>query len=212
LPKVIIPTHRHTQALMEQGYRVVVGIDEVGRGALAGPVAAAAVILPAGIRLHGIRDSKMLASAEREKLAVRIKRAALAIGLGWSSHREVDRFGLTWAVQQSGLRALNGLGCQYDAVLLDGNHNYLHGYCFARTLIQADALCLNVACASIIAKVARDRYMVAMHRLYPQFGFDRHKGYATRQHLDAIKEKQSPIHRQRFSPLSHQLSMMELLS
>jgi ribonuclease HII len=195
------PTHQHVDDLRRRGYPVVAGVDEVGRGALAGPVVAAAVILPAGVDLDGVRDSKQLSLLQRHKAADLIRRSAVAIGIGWSGHDEIDQQGLSWAVCASGQRALAGLGTDYDAVLLDGQHNYLRDYCYTETLIKADALSVSVAAASIIAKVARDNYMQLMHQLYPQYGFDNNVGYGTMQHLEALLSTWSPIHRQSFAPL-----------
>lgn len=182
--------------------QVAAGIDEVGRGSLAGPVAAAAVILPPGIKIAGVRDSKLLTLEQRENLAVKIKQVAVAVGVGWASAEEVDANGLTWAVTQSGQRALANLGCDYHAVLLDGQHNYLKDHCVSRAVIKADNLCLSVACASIVAKVARDRYMRRLHDLYPQFGWDTNVGYGTKLHMDALSQAISPYHRRLFSPVA----------
>lgn len=182
------------------GY-VVAGVDEVGRGCLAGPVVAAAVILPAGVKIPGARDSKLLTPAQRKNLSKEIKQAALAIGIGWVRAEEVDEHGLTWAVTQSGRRALENLGVEYSAVLLDGNHNYLKDHCTSRAVIKADNLCLSVACASIVAKVARDRYMQTLHSLHPQYGWDTNAGYATKKHLAAIALGLTPYHRRLFAPV-----------
>jgi ribonuclease HII len=196
---------------------VVAGVDEVGRGSWAGPVTAAAVVLPRGIRLPGVQDSKKLSLPDRQRLARLIKRRAVAVGLGWSSHLEVDRFGLTWAVRQSGLRALAGLRLQYQAVLLDGNHNYLKDHCRAEAVIRADDRCLSVAAASIVAKTARDSFMRYQHRLFPQFGFDTNVGYGTRAHRLAVAQGLSPLHRRLFKPVmlaqtaAEQMQFMELI-
>lgn len=195
------PTHQETTRLISAGFNVVAGVDEVGRGSWAGPVVAAAVILTPSCRLPGVRDSKLVKPSDRIELADLIKRRAMAVGLGWSSHGEVDRYGLTWAVRQSGLRALNNLDRPFDVVILDGNHNYLKRSHRAVAIIRADQTCLNVAAASIVAKVARDRYMQLMHRLYPQYGFSYHKGYGTPKHRRVIQLGLSPIHRRRFKPI-----------
>ncbi|MBW3538614.1 ribonuclease HII [Candidatus Parcubacteria bacterium] len=196
------PTHKHTRDLISRGYATVAGVDEVGRGSLAGPVVAAAVVLPPGVKLPGVRDSKLLPRRRRETLAVTIKRAAAAVGIGWASSAEIDRYGLTWAVRQSGRRALADLGLKYDAVILDGKHNYLKDHCHAQAIVAADRLCLSVAAASIVAKVARDNYMRRQHRLFPQFGFSENVGYGTPAHLGAIKAGLSPLHRRLFAPVA----------
>lgn len=183
------------------GCEVVAGVDEVGRGCWAGPVTAAAVVLPRGIRIPGVQDSKKLTAADRQTLAGRIKQRALAVGLGWSSPAEVDRFGLTWAVKQSGLRALAGLRLEYHAVMLDGNHNYLKDHCRAKAVVKADDRCLSVAAASIIAKTARDTFMRYQHQLFPQYGFDTNVGYGTKFHRAAVRDGLSPLHRRLFKPV-----------
>lgn len=200
--KTKAPNHKHALGMIDRGYSVIVGVDEVGRGCLAGPVTAAAVILAPETRVRGARDSKLLSPLQRHHLALTIKRRALAIGLGWASSAEIDEFGLTKAVQLSGLRALKSLGTGYDAVILDGNHNYLRDHCYAEAIIKADQTSLSVACASIVAKVARDRYMSLMHRLYPKYGFNRHKGYGTPEHQQALKYGLTPLHRRLFAPVA----------
>ena len=201
------PPHYHYETqLINLGYPTVVGIDEVGRGSLAGPVVAAAVWLPTGFKLRGVRDSKLLSSLKREQLALKIKQLSLAVGVGWASASELEEHGLTWAVRQSGLRALVDLGCDYQAVILDGNHNYLRDHCEARAYVKADQVCLSVACASIVAKVARDAYMLQQHQLYPQYGFNTNKGYASAEHLQQLRQSVSPIHRRSYAPVRLALS------
>lgn len=210
--KQVVPSHKHTNALIKQGYEVVVGIDEVGRGCLAGPVVAAAVILHPKTKLPGVRDSKVLTRTQREEISVLIKQKALSVGIGWVHSWEVDQKGLTWAVRQSGIRALMHMNTEYHAVILDGKHNYLKEHCFAQVIVGADAKCLNVASASIVAKVARDNYMRRMHLIYPEFGFDFHVGYGTRAHLEAIQQGLSPLHRRLFAPVQSALQTQLHLS
>jgi ribonuclease HII len=188
--------------MMAAGHELVAGVDEVGRGCLAGPVTVAAVVLPPGFRLPGLTDSKLLAGKQRHQLAVEIKRAATCIGIGWSSPIEIDNQGLTWAVRQAAIRALEGLAGDCRAVLLDGRHNYLDGYCHVRTLVKADSRVLSVAAASVVAKVARDNYMRRQHRLYPGYGFNLNVGYGTPKHLQALKNGLTPLHRRRFRPVA----------
>lgn len=190
------------EAIIADGYELVAGVDEVGRGSLAGPVTAAAVILPRRIRLAGARDSKMLTAAKRQALAKQIKRRALAIGVGWASPAEIDQYGLTWAVTASARRALERLE-KFHAVLLDGKHNYLKDHCHSRVKVRADDRCLSVACASIIAKVARDRYMNLQHQLHPQYGWNSNVGYGTKAHIKAMQQGLSPLHRRRFVPVAN---------
>jgi ribonuclease HII len=199
--KIAMPTHRHAQALMAAGYEVVAGIDEVGRGAWAGPVVAGAVILPPRVRLAGVTDSKLLTARRRVELADIIRRRAIAIGLGWVEAAELDIHGLTWAVYQSGLRALADLDHPYDAVLLDGSHNYLRGHCHSEAIIRGDQLSLSIAAASIIAKVARDQFMTQQHELYPEYHFATNKGYGTAVHIAALKLGLTPLHRRSYKPV-----------
>jgi ribonuclease HII len=197
------PTHRHLRALIKAGYPAVAGIDEVGRGCWAGPVVAAAVILPPRLRLPGVTDSKLVPAGRRVELARLIKRHALAVGVGWVGSADLDAHGLTWAVQQSGLRALAGMTVPYDAVLLDGNHNYLRDHCYTQTVIKGDQLSLSIAAASIVAKVARDHYMTRLSYRYPNYGFEQHKGYGTPAHRRALMELGlTPHHRQSWTPLA----------
>lgn len=197
--KLTRPNRRHEAELWRSGFGLVVGVDEVGRGSLAGPVTAAGVILPKNCRLPGVRDSKLLTKLQRHRLAERIKRTALAIGVGWANSLEVDEMGLTWAVTQSGLRALSQLQ-RFDAVLLDGNFNYLPNH-RTTTIVKGDRCCLSVAAASIVAKVARDNYMAKMHQLYPEFAFDQNVGYGTRRHLKQLSQGLTPLHRRSFAPV-----------
>jgi ribonuclease HII len=197
--------------LLQQAFRgqIVAGVDEVGRGCLAGPVVVGAVILPVNTRIAGVRDSKMLSAIQRTRLAKVIKRTALAIGLGWASHAEIDAYGLTRALCLGAERALAGLEHSFDAVVLDGKHNYLQNLYRSKSVIRADNLCLSVACASVVAKVARDNFMMHQHRLYPAFGFNRNVGYATPKHLQTLAAATSPIHRRRFAPVSRALLLFD---
>ena len=199
------PTRAHERQLWSTGFEVVVGVDEVGRGALAGPVVAAAIVLPRHSRLAGVNDSKLLSPAARQRLARLIRAEASAIGIGWASHSEIDRDGLTAAVASSARQALASLELAYQAVLLDGSYDYLDGEVPVKAIVRADGCCTSVAAASIVAKVARDAYMTRMHRLYPEFGFDSHKGYGTAAHLDRLKRGPSPIHRRSFGPVERAL-------
>ena len=188
---------------VKQG-RTIVGIDEVGRGAWAGPVTAAAVILPPRMRVPGLADSKLLSPAAREKLNVVIRRKALAVGIGWVSSEELDANGLTWAVRQSGLRALANMNLtEADyIVILDGKHNYLRDTHQSQAIVKADGTIMPVAAASVIAKVARDRYMVSVSKRTKDYGFESHKGYGTAFHQAALASLGlSSIHRRSFAPI-----------
>lgn len=182
--------------------QTVIGIDEVGRGAWAGPVVASAVVLPAKLDIESVNDSKVLSPALRALLDRRIRRSALSVGIGWVSPAEVDEFGLTWAVRESGLRALAGIPTDGAVVILDGKHNYLADTHRSEVFVGADASVVPVAAASIVAKVARDRYMVAMSRRLPGYGFEFHKGYGTKLHREGLKTRgPSHIHRMSYAPL-----------
>ena len=181
--------------------RVVAGVDEVGRGAWAGPVVAGAVIFTPAASIPGLRDSKLLTPPARRQLDREIRRRAVAVGLGWVSAAEVDGQGLSWAVQASGLRALAALEQAFDLVMLDGKHNYLEGHQPARVAVKADQLIVPVAAASVVAKVARDRYMERLARRYAGYGFEQHKGYGTRAHAEALMQLgASPAHRRSWGP------------
>jgi ribonuclease HII len=201
--KVAAPTHRHARAIIKAGYPLVAGIDEVGRGCWAGPVVAAAVILPPRLKLLGVTDSKLLSHKRRVELARLIKRHSLAVGIGWVDSADIDAHGLTWAVTQSGLRALESMAHPYDAVLLDGNHNYLRDHCHSQTIIKGDQLSYSIAAASIVAKVARDQFMELQHRLYPEYDFASNKGYGTPRHALAVRDGLTPLHRRLWKPVSN---------
>ena len=188
---------------LKQG-RTIVGIDEVGRGAWAGPVTAAAVILPPRLRLPGLADSKLLSPAAREMLNRVIRRKAIAIGIGWVSSEELDANGLTWAVRQSGLRALANMNLAESdyIVILDGKHNYLKDTHHSEAIVKADGTIMPVAAASVIAKVARDHYMVSLSRHIKGYGFESHKGYGTAMHQASLAALDvSSIHRRSFAPI-----------
>lgn len=176
----------------------VIGMDEVGRGAWAGPVTAAAVLMRVGDRCPGAADSKLLDHAARVKMDRQIRRQAAAVGIGWASSAEVDEHGLSWAVRQAGLRALAEI--ESDAlVILDGKWNYLKDHRPAAVFVKADSLITPVAAASIVAKVARDRYMERLER-GSLYGFASHRGYITKSHKFAVRAfGLGPYHRRRWS-------------
>ena len=181
---------------------MVVGIDEVGRGAWAGPVVAAAVILPFGLQIDRLADSKLIKEWVRVELDRIIRAQAIAVGIGWVSPLEVDEHGLSWAVRQSGLRALATIETDYEAILLDGKHNYLADDVRSTVIIKGDALVTPIAAASVVAKVARDNYMAALARLSPAYGFEAHKGYGTALHRQALTMSGVSLHHRRtYRPL-----------
>jgi ribonuclease HII len=204
---VIRPSLRRERALWAAGCQVVAGVDEAGRGPLAGPVFAAAVVLrPDGPRLRGIRDSKTMTAAERAAAAVRIRRQALAWALGAASVREIDHYNILRASVRAMRRALARLRLPTDRVLLDGLAVPDLG-CVHDAIVDGDAHCLSIAAASVLAKVARDRLMTALGRRYPAFAWEENKGYATAGHLAALGVAgPTRHHRLSFQPLS-QLSL-----
>ena len=180
---------------------LIVGIDEVGRGAWAGPVTAAAVILPYGLQLPGLDDSKRLTPKRRVTLDRLIRRSATAVGIGWVTPVEVDEFGLSWAVRTSSLRALAMLPA-FGQVILDGRHNFLAASHGSVAYVGADATITPVAAASVVAKVARDRYLEVLERRFPGYGLAAHKGYGTPQHRLALSELGvCAVHRRSYRPL-----------
>ncbi len=180
---------------------MVVGIDEVGRGCIAGPLVVGAVALDRPI--DGLRDSKVLSSIKRLVLAQRIYSEALFFGIGWVSAAELDRIGLTNAHSLASKRALESMKSSIAKYLLDGNYNYLpQEYSPVELLVHGDALEPAISAASIIAKVARDNFMINLARYYPEYGFDNHVGYATQAHIKALnKYGVSPHHRKSFEPV-----------
>lgn len=199
---------------------VVVGVDEVGRGAWAGPLVAAAVILTKPI--SGLTDSKLLSKAGREKFARSIKSRALAIGTGWVWPNQIDDNGLTKAVRSAMQAALRSIQVPFDHIIIDGNYNFLktkntndeqkgqtclcclwENDAIIETIVAADGSVPAVSAASIIAKVARDAFMAEVARKYPQYGFEKHVGYGTPQHRQALQRYGAcNLHRQSYSPVA----------
>lgn len=177
----------------------VAGMDEVGRGPLAGPVVACAIIMPPDVRaIRGVDDSKQLTPAVREQLAVRIRERAVRIGIGAASSREIDRINILQATTLAMRRALVALGQAPDHLVVDGRAVKTLGTVHT-AVVGGDAKCYSVACASILAKVARDRLMSRLALRYPEYGWDHNSGYATAHHLAAIDEHGvTPHHRASF--------------
>lgn len=189
---MIIPTRKIETSLT---FSNIAGVDEVGRGCLAGPVAAAAVILEDEVNIPLLRDSKKLNKKQRDKVQLQIKQQARHIGIGWVSATEVDEFGLSWAVKQSGIRAIQAMDIEPEFVILDGNHNYLKDTDYqSEAYIGADATESCVAAASIIAKCARDNYMELVAKAHPGYGFESHVGYGTAKHKLALAELGPSLH------------------
>ncbi len=186
-----------------QGYALICGTDEAGRGPLAGPVYAAAVILPTALEIPGLDDSKKLTEKKRDALFDVIREKAVSCAIAYCTNEEIDQINILAASMLAMRRAVEGLSLAPDLVLADGNRDpepYYHGARIdSRAIVKGDALCRSVAAASILAKVSRDRYMLEMDRLYPGYGFAKHKGYPTREHYAAIAALgPCPIHRRSF--------------
>ena len=189
--------------LYAQGYSLLCGVDEAGRGPLAGPVCAAAVILPAGLEIPGLNDSKKLSEKQREALFEPIKAAAKAYGIAFASVEEIENLNILNATFLAMNRAISQLSPQPELALIDGNRNT--GIAVpSRCVVKGDSRCADIAAASVLAKVSRDRYMLEMAEKYPEYGFERHKGYGTKAHYDAIREYgPCPIHRPSFLRKMH---------
>lgn len=193
---------KYESDLTERGFNLVAGADEVGRGALAGPLVAAAVILRSDARITGINDSKKLNPAQRERLVDEIKAVAVAWAIGETSHEEIDTLGLQPANMAALARAVGGLEPEPDFIICDG-FKLKYGRVPSMALIKGDSLSQTVAAASILAKVYRDNLMRDHHAVHPDYGFNINKGYATAGHIEAIK-KTGPcvLHRRSFYPVS----------
>jgi len=191
--------YRFELAAWRRGLTRVAGVDEAGRGPLAGPVVAAAVILPPGVRIKGVDDSKRLIPEERARLFDVIQSRALAVGVGMVDHETIDRINILEATRLAMRTALGSLPTIPELVLTD--YVALAGLeCPQRNLVEGDRRSASVAAASIVAKVTRDRLMAAADLEYPEYGFGRHKGYATLEHRDALlKHGPCPLHRRSFA-------------
>ena len=180
------------------GVKVICGVDEAGRGPLAGPVCAAAVILPEHLEIPGLTDSKKLTDKKRRELFPIIKEQAIAYGIGLASEKEIDEINILQATFLAMQRALDQLAVKPDLALIDGNREKDFGVP-VKTVVKGDSLSMNIAAASILAKVTRDDLMVQLAEEYPQYGFEIHKGYGTKAHYAALTEHgTSPIHRMSF--------------
>ena len=207
-----------------RGFHYIAGVDEVGRGPLAGPVVAAAVVLPRDFDEEGIKDSKLLTVAQRERLAPIIKAKAISWGVGVVTVQEIDRFNILKASLMAMARACRALASAPDHLLIDGKQTipvsllkppratYLSPV-RQTALIRGDRICLSIAAASIIAKVARDQIMVELDESYPQYGFAIHKGYGSAAHLAALRRHgPSPVHRRSFAQVRELCAMDDLFA
>ena len=178
--------------------KVICGVDEAGRGPLAGPVCAAAVILPRDLEIPGLTDSKKLTDKKRRELFPVIKEQAIAYGIGLASEAEIDEINILQATFLAMQRALDQLQVKPDLALIDGNREKDFGVP-VKTVVKGDSLSANIAAASVLAKVTRDDIMVALAEEYPQYGFEIHKGYGTKAHYEALRQfDASPVHRRSF--------------
>ena len=183
---------------MSEGYKSICGCDEAGRGPLCGPVVAAACILPAGLVLEGLNDSKKLTPKKRDLLFDAIRENAIAYAIAEASVEEIDELNILEATLLAMRRAIEGLSVKADFALIDGNVDRDFPIP-ARAVIHGDAISPSIAAASILAKVTRDRQCIELDRAYPQYGIAKHKGYGTKVHMDALREYgPAPIHRKQF--------------
>ena len=185
------------------GWKLICGVDEAGRGPLAGPVYAAAVILPRGLVIEGLNDSKKLSEKTREELYDQICSSAVSYGIASASVEEIEERNILGATFLAMNRAIAQLAPQPELALIDGNRN-TGIETVSRCIIKGDSRCADIAAASILAKVSRDRYMLEQAALYPQYHFEQHKGYGTKLHYEALRMYgPSPIHRMSFLKKMH---------
>ena len=190
-------------SIYSEGFSLLAGVDEAGRGPLAGPVCAAACILPRNLEIPGLNDSKKLSSKARDSLYDIIINSAVSYGIAFATVEEIESLNILNATFLAMNRALSQLSPQPALALIDGNRN--SGISIpSRCVVKGDSLCADIAAASVLAKVTRDRYMLTMAEQYPEYGFEKHKGYGTAQHYAAIRQfGPSPIHRPSFLRKMH---------
>lgn len=198
-----LPTWDEEKRFYLRGYKLIAGVDEAGRGPLAGPIVAAAVILPFGTIIDGLNDSKLLSEDKREELYKIIKKIALAIKVVQVSHKVIDQINIGKANRLVMELAVKALNIEPHFILVDGRRMNLDLSIPQLSIIGGDRKSVSIAAASVIAKVTRDRLMLKWHEKYPKYGFDRHKGYGTKDHLRKLKKHgPCPIHRRSFEPVS----------
>ena len=193
-----MPTFEYEQKHYDEGYKAICGVDEAGRGPLCGPVVAAAVILPLGLEIEGLNDSKKLSEKKREALFDIICEKAIAYAIAEASPAEIDEINILNASMLAMRRAVEALKIPADFALIDGNCS--RGFNIpTETVVKGDAKSYSIAAASILAKVTRDRGCIELDREYPQYGIAKHKGYPTKDHMDAVREHgPAPIYRRSF--------------
>lgn len=189
--------------IYDSGYSLICGVDEAGRGPLAGPVCAATVILPRNIEIEGLNDSKKLSEAKREKVFELITEKAVSYGIAFASVEEIEELNILNATYLAMNRAVEKLKVQPELALIDGNRNTGIKY-ESRCVVKGDARCADIAAASILAKVSRDRLMYELAEKYPQYHFEKHKGYGTKLHYEVLREfGPCPVHRKSFLKKMH---------
>ncbi len=203
MPEKTTPTYEYEHKAYDSGFKCVCGIDEAGRGPLAGPVFAAAVVLPVDCEIPGLNDSKKLTEKKREALFEVIIEKAIAYSVASASEKEIDEINILNATYLAMNRAFDGLSVKPDMALIDGNRE--PGVdAMQKTVVKGDSKSMSIAAASILAKVSRDRYMLEIAKLYPQYEFQKHKGYGTKLHYERIRENGiSDVHRKTFLKVIH---------
>ena len=200
-----VPSLARERALWDEGYEVVVGVDEVGRGSWAGPISVGAAVLPRDRRVYRVRDSKMLTEEERERLFPRLTAWCAMWAVGHASQQECDDLGMSAAQKLAARRAIDGLGVTPDALLIDGLWDFVGGIPKVTRVVKGDAKCLSIATASILAKVTRDRMMRAEAEHFPAYDFDLNKGYPCPRHKAALAAwGPTSIHRRAWVFMDHQ--------
>ena len=193
-------TNKYDEKLHKEGYKVIVGLDEAGRGPMAGPLVVAGVALPEGIVIEGLDDSKKLSAKKREALSKEIKEKALAYKIIFISEKEVDKINVLEASKKGMIEVLETINIAYDLSLSDAIKLPFENNI---ALIKGDQISYNIAAASILAKVARDEYMIELDKKYPEYNFKKHKGYVTKEHLELLnKYGPSKVHRKSFKPVA----------
>ena len=212
-PILPVPVLEHIEAsLAEKGYDAICGVDEVGRGPLAGPVVAAAVIIPRGISIDGLDDSKKLTPLQRDHLFDIIAESGIPCAIGIIDHETIDRVNILKASLLAMRKAVMDLKHSPDFVLVDGNFTIPNVTLPQYAVVGGDAICQSIAAASIVAKVTRDRIMDRMEGLYPSYSFSKHKGYCTALHLEELRANgPCEIHRRSFKPVADTVKQYALL-
>ena len=197
------PTLKYENRLKRKGYKLIAGVDEAGRGSWVGPIVAAAVILPDGFNVKGIKDSKLLNAKQRENLYNLIRETATVIAVSFISHKMIDKKGIGWANQEAIKRVVKKISPDY--ALIDGRQ-VKNMPIPLENIVNGDRLVKSIAAASIIAKVTRDKYLAKLDSCYPEYGFARHKGYGTREHYEMIcKHGVCEVHRHSYLPIRKML-------